>query len=252
MNYAFNEVGLVRAAQPDPLDGSKRFGYMRLKRYFDTAAKGVYSASDITDRKGNLKDWCGIFALWAIKTGGVDWVGMWKDGSGISSVERFEQTSLPEPGDVGCLVEYNHFNLIYSVSSDGIKTIDGNSYTKEMGNGLITGPSGLKPSSSFDAGFYTAFPSPLGKWKVKVGQWTWYYEFHKNGNAIWKDIEQPPRRKGTGKWQKSGAHMTITWDTGAVERWDLPLKVKQGEAQLGELVGQGRIIAASRIEKYWS
>jgi len=76
----------VAAALPDPGDPTKRKGWERLLDYFHKSAPGVWADNDITKFKGQIPDWCGIFALWAIKTGGVSWVGTWRRGHGIASV----------------------------------------------------------------------------------------------------------------------------------------------------------------------
>jgi len=130
-------------------------------------------------------------------------------------------------------------DLVHSVTGNSVQTIDGND------SGLVTGPSGPKLKTSFTAGFFTAFPSPVGRWSVQVGVWTWIYTFNKDGTAKWSDIRRPPTQSGAGTWEKTGGFLKISWDTGSVEQWDLPLKVK-GQ-QRGDLVGQGRIITANKI-----
>jgi len=130
-------------------------------------------------------------------------------------------------------------DLVYSVAGNSIQTIDGNST-----NGGVTGPSVLKLMTSFTAGFFTAFPSPIGKWSVQVGVWTWIYTFNKDGTAKWSDIRRPPTQSGGGRWEKTGDFLEISWDTGTREQWDLPLKFN---GQGGNLVGQGRIITASKM-----
>jgi hypothetical protein len=230
----------VAASQPDPADPKKRKGWERLLDYFHTAAPGVYQDSNIVSVHGPIPDWCGIFALWAIKSGGASWVGTWQDGKGISSVAGMVPTNLPQPGDVGAVKEDpQHMDIVYSVSSNTILTIDGNST-----NGGVTGPSGAKPKSSFTAGFFTAFPSPVGRWRVQIGVWTWIYTFNNDGTAKWTDIRTPPTESGGGTWEKDGDVMRISWDCGGHEEWDLPLKFKQ---QQGTLIGQGRIITANKI-----
>lgn len=230
----------VAASQPDPADPTKRKGWERLLEYFHTAATGVYNDANITKFGGDIPDWCGIFALWAIKTGGISWVGTWQDGKGISSVAGIIPTDSPEPGDVAAIKEWpEHMALVYSVTDNSIRTIDGNST-----NGGVTGPSDLKPKSNFTAGFFTAFRSPVGKWNVQIGVWTWIYTFHKDGTAKWTDIRTPPTQAGSGTWDKTGEFLEISWDTGSREQWDLPLKFS---GQQGTLIGQGRIITANKL-----
>jgi hypothetical protein len=149
-------------------------------------------------------------------------------------------TSSPLPGDVGAIKEApQHMDLVYTITGKSIQTIDGNSI-----NGGVTGPSSLKTISSFTAGFFTAFPSPVGRWSVQVGVWAWIYTFNRDGTAKWTDIRTPPAQSGGGKWDKSGDFLEISWDTGTREQWDLPLKFN---GQQGNLVGQGRIITARKM-----
>jgi hypothetical protein len=139
----------VAALQPDPADPTKRRGWERLLDYFHTAAPGVYKDANITRFHGPIPDWCGIFALWAIKASGVSWVGTWQDGKGIASVSGMIPTSSPLPGDVGAIKEApQHMDLVYTITGKSIQTIDGNSI-----NGGVTGPSSLKTINSFTAGF---------------------------------------------------------------------------------------------------
>jgi hypothetical protein len=202
---------------------------------------------------GPIVDWCGIFALWAIKKGGVGGgLGVWKKGSGISSVPGMFQTSSPLKGDVAAATLYKdgkpngaHMDLVFSVSADGrsIQTIDGND------GGKVTGPSSAKSKTSFTSGFYTAFLSPVGTWDVKIGDYNWIYTFNRDGTAKWSDIKPRPEMSGGGTWDNSGDVLKISWDPvppktiGSVEQWDTPLKVS---GQQGNFVGQGRIITANK------
>jgi hypothetical protein len=230
----------VAASQPDPADPAKRKGWERLLEYFHRAAPGAFQDDDITKLQGNIPDWCGIFALWAIKTGGVSRVGTWQRGKGIASVSGMMPTDSPLPGDVGAMKEDpGHMDIVYSVNGGSIQTIDGNST-----NGGVTGPSAVKLKTSFSAGFFTAFPSPVGTWNVQVGALTWIYTFNKDGTAKWSDIQSPPTQSGGGKWDKTGDFLEIFWDNGSREQWDLPLRF---HGQQGNLAGQGRIITANKV-----
>jgi hypothetical protein len=89
----------IAASESDPSDPSKRKGWQRLREYFSTAAPGVWAETVIvTAGAPGLPDWCGIGALWAIKTGGASWVGTWKQGFGISSVSGMAPTNTLAPG----------------------------------------------------------------------------------------------------------------------------------------------------------
>jgi hypothetical protein len=232
----------VDANAVDPADPTKRKGWQQLKDYFDVAAHGIWS-DDVVTKGGasGLPDWCGIFALWAIKKGGASWIGSWKQSFGISSVPGMTATRVPKAGDVTFMNAMpQHMSLVFSVpDQQHVTTIDGNN------SGLVTGPSQPKPISSFD-GFVTAFPSPVGTWDVHVGDWRWFYRFAEDGTARWTDISSPPQRKGGGTWMKIDASLVISWDTGSTEKWDLPL---QNTGQKGELIGQGRIIVAHRLQR---
>jgi hypothetical protein len=241
----------IAASLADPSDSTKRKGWQRLKEYFDTAAPSIWSDNVIENAGASgLPDWCGIGALWAVKTGGAPGVGTWIQGSGISSVSGMSKTDTPLPGDITAQVAApQHMSLVHSVDGPFVKTIDFNDV-----DGTVTGPSSNKAKTSFTAGFFTAFPSPVGKWRVQVGVWTWLYRFKADGSAAWSDIRQPPTESGTGQWEKTGSVMKITWaqwrdargvlQPGGEEHWDLPLQPK---GQQGELVGQGRIISADRV-----
>jgi hypothetical protein len=229
----------VAASMRDPADPTKRKGWERLLDYFHNAAPGVWHDADITKFQGDIPDWCGIFALWAIKAGGVSWVGTWRQGHGIASVSGMVPTNSPLPGDIGAVKESpQHMDIVYSVTNNTILTVDGNST-----NGGVTGPSGPKFVTSFTAGFFTAFPSPVGTWSVQVGAWAWIYTFNKDGTAKWSDIRHPPTQSGAGKWEKANT-LEISWDNGSREQWELPLKFS---GQHGNLVGQGRIVTANKI-----
>jgi hypothetical protein len=81
-----------------------------------------------------LPHWCGIFALWAVKTAALP-VGTWKMGGGIGHVAGFEVTSAPRRGDVAVLEHpHQHHAVVHSVYQDPkgatrVITIDGNSGT---------------------------------------------------------------------------------------------------------------------------
>ena len=96
-----------------------------------------------------LVSWCGIFATWAVITGGGN-CGTWMSGSRCSSMSKV--THNPKPGDVGYFNANQHHCIIASVNGDQIETIDGNSYdTDSGGNGAVT--SRMRSRSDF-AGFF--------------------------------------------------------------------------------------------------
>ncbi len=89
------------------------------------------------DSKPNgLVSWCGIFATWAVMTGGGN-CGTWDGGSRCSAMSKV--TRDPKPGDVGYFEKNAHHCIIASVNGNQIETIDGNSFDGgNGGNGAIT------------------------------------------------------------------------------------------------------------------
>ncbi len=201
----------IAASQADPADRAKRKGWERLKVYFDTAAPNVYP--NILKFPPQATDWCGIFALWALKAAGTPGadkpLGTWTDTQGIGQVPGMLPTSSPQKGDVAAVAEGSqHMDLVFSVSADGrsIQTIDGND-----AGGTVTGPSTSKPKTNFTAGFFTAFLSPVGTWDVKIGDYNWIYTFNRDGTARWSDIKPRPEMSGGGTWDNSGDFLKISW-----------------------------------------
>lgn len=163
----------VAATLPGDLDTASgrvhRQGWDRLLKYFRTSAplpgsveRTFYNEDDISYLTlpgvlAPMKSWCGIFALWAIKTAGMQ-VGTWIDGRGISDVAGFRLVHYlnVDRGDVGYVDQpYQHHFLVDEVYKDqfGVRmarTIEGNS----------------DPTSNFNfktrqlskvSGFYTCF-----------------------------------------------------------------------------------------------
>jgi hypothetical protein len=64
---------------------------------------------------------------------------------------------------------------------------------------------------------------PTGIWEVKVGVWTWIYQFYSSGEVSWHDAFNL-KSKGTGKFKITGLKMTFKWNKSqAIETWNLPL-----------------------------
>ena len=96
-----------------------------------------------------LVSWCGIFATWAVMTGGGT-CGTWDGGPRCSAMNRI--TTNPRPGDVGYFTANAHHCIIASVNGNQIETIDGNSYDGDSGgNGAVT--SRMRSRSDFAAFF---------------------------------------------------------------------------------------------------
>jgi len=222
--------------EPDEHGHKTRQGWNRLREYFckatghDPLPTSVEQAVKYHGRP--LPDWCGIFAVWAMKSAGLP-IGNWVFRRGIGAVPGMASTTSPQRGDVGFLNHgefkgHQHMDIIAEVNDDGtISTIDGNSTA-----GRVTGPT-PRPRSLFD-GFYTAFhpktvpATPQGLWLVHVGDWTWRYYFHSNNRVDWRDIKQPQLVRGWGAWEiGTGSRqvpvLRVNWQTGTIEEWDLPL-----------------------------
>jgi hypothetical protein len=95
--------------------------------------------------------------------------------------------------------------------------------------------------------------TPVGRWEVYVGVWAWNYIFRADNTVLWTDIVQPSViQPGTGTWSIDGTLLKITWFTGNVEEWRLPLTTNQviGEytdLENGDLVEQGSTIEARQL-----
>jgi len=122
-----------------------RWGYQKLLKYFRTSApqpgqlnQSVFNEDSIMylTTPGELAPcphWCGIFALWAIKTAGMI-VGNWVVSKGISVVSGFSQIKAGDvdKGDVGYVHKpFMHHFIIDNVFVQGgvrkVNTIEGNS-----------------------------------------------------------------------------------------------------------------------------
>lgn len=159
-------VHATQGAGIDPATHRKlRRGHERLLKYFSVSAPrpgfpgSTYYGDDnvrFIQTEGVLapcKHWCGIFALWAVKTAPVA-VGTWVDSLGIASVAGFNSTQVktPRPGDIAYRKLKNHHAVVFQVfnveGQTWVTTIDGNSGQTST----ITKNDG--PRSKWDA-FYT-------------------------------------------------------------------------------------------------
>ena len=117
----------ARKAGPHHNDRATRVGWERLTEYFNLAYGGAgagrYEEHHVKYLDGQWQSWCGIFALYCIKTAGVK-IGNWKNGVGIRSL--LKPTRDPKPGDIGYFVLNQHHCVIVAIDGDTITTIDGN------------------------------------------------------------------------------------------------------------------------------
>jgi hypothetical protein len=148
------------AGEADATGDKTRMGWQTLTEIFDVGYPSFprHIIKYIKHGKNNgkpgsssngLVSWCGIFATWAVITGGGT-CGTWEGGSRCSSMSKI--TRDPRPGDVGYFTSNAHHCIIASVNGDQIETIDGNSYDGSSGgNGAIT--SRMRSRHDF-AGFF--------------------------------------------------------------------------------------------------
>lgn len=147
---ARSKIGSVFSDVAGPADetGNKvRMGWETLTEIFDVAfptfPKQIIKYIKYGKNNGGpgsnpngLVSWCGIFATWAVMTGGGN-CGTWNSDARCSSMSKV--TRDPKPGDVGYFESKAHHCIIASVNGDQIETIDGNSFDGSGGgNGAIT------------------------------------------------------------------------------------------------------------------
>lgn len=144
------EAAVVAAKLPGGIDPANtrtlRLGHDRLLKYFRLSAPnpGVPDTTFFNEdaikylitpgQLAPMPHWCGIFALWCLKTANLQ-VGNWKMGFGISSVSGIKQI-IPKTkamkGDVGYVNNgFEHHFIIEEVFQEGgktkMRTIEGNS-----------------------------------------------------------------------------------------------------------------------------
>jgi hypothetical protein len=65
--------------------------------------------------------------------------------------------------------------------------------------------------------------SPVGDWRVAVGQWTWIYGFDASGNVTWRDPGNGQNGKGT--WKNAPGLINFQWaNSTTTESWKTPIK----------------------------
>ncbi|WP_439581599.1 eCIS core domain-containing protein [Dyadobacter bucti] len=142
-------IGKIEAKHAE---GSQRVGAKHLLDIFHLAAPGVWDDSVIQTAGVKMPSWCGIFSVWAHKRAGKD-IGTWQIGKGVSAFGTLQQTSSPQPGDIGYIDQpYQHHCIIVKVDGNNVHSIDGNSglYSEVKEN--------TRPLSTY-TGFFTAFGS---------------------------------------------------------------------------------------------
>lgn len=153
VEIAKSQVGLVNSrviGEPDETGQKTRQGWPHLIQYFSLAAPNTWSNEIVKYKRPGLPSWCGIFALWTLKSAGIN-VGNWRQGVGISAVSGIKTTLNPKVGDIAYIEKNQHHAIVWKVEGNNIITIDGNSGRQ---GGEIT--INARQRSKF-AGFYTAF-----------------------------------------------------------------------------------------------
>ncbi len=68
--------------------------------------------------------------------------------------------------------------------------------------------------------------TPIGLWIVKIGSVTRFYEFNNENKVIASPYAPPYGPTENGTWRMTGDWLTIAWESGQAETWDLPLYVE--------------------------
>lgn len=73
---------------------------------------------------GSNPEWCGIFALWVLKTAGLGAGVVWIVAKGF--LFRLPRTTSPKPGDVAYYTKFQHQAVVAAVRGDEVDLINGN------------------------------------------------------------------------------------------------------------------------------
>jgi len=116
----------------------ERFGWKRLKEYFEVAAKfteqhwkipGYLDGVRINNKRvPNDTQWCGIFATWVWITAGVPGIRWALPGVTGPDVQRVAGSAGISRGDIGVLTGglVHHF-IVADINATGVTSINGNS-----------------------------------------------------------------------------------------------------------------------------
>ena len=76
----------------------------------------------------------------------------------------------------------------------------------------------------------TELATPEGDWHIPEGNKTWLYRFLRNGEVRYQDLNGLAGKLGVlslddnvGKWVREGGAIKVSWRSGTVETWELPL-----------------------------
>lgn len=87
-----------------------------------------WSDADVADY-ARTKDWCGGFALWALREAGLASGVSWQDGIGFIAPANLPRVTEPSPGDILVVPEpFQHQAVVvsYEPTTGMVTTIDGN------------------------------------------------------------------------------------------------------------------------------
>lgn len=142
VSAARSKLGLIFSNQSGGVDetGEKvRKGWDHLQEIFGLALPNFppqvvkylkYGKNSDASNPNGLPSWCGIFATWAVMSGGGN-SGGWQSSNRVDAFKKL--TKDPKPGDVGNFEKNNHYCIIAAVNGDAIETIDGNSFDGASG-----------------------------------------------------------------------------------------------------------------------
>lgn len=87
----------------------------------------VYFADAAPQFVGLKPEWCGIFALWAMRQAGLGKGVQWKTGLGFVEPQKFPRVSMPKAGDLAYYDQpYQHQALVAGVRDERVDLINGN------------------------------------------------------------------------------------------------------------------------------
>lgn len=89
-----------------------------------------------------------------------------------------------------------------------------------------------------------------GGWKVKTDAGSYKYAFYGNGSCSWYRDNNILTPDGAGRWKYNENHLVINWDSGSVEHWDTPVKIKDQTGSWRTSDGQISYFTAEKTNIY--
>ena len=198
------------------------------------------SAHFMVDRAGNIGQFRALEDVaWHILAQSVNFIGI----EHILRAQAGEDLTSPQIAAsqnlLAALSERLHFPLVRIVGEaqsgqirEGTKELGVGVHQQFMGTFCGRGVFWETAMHRFGARVWDILPpqQPTGKWKVKVGDYHWIYIFDDSttdsGTARWQKlvITNPKTDKGHGTWTNNGNKFSISWETGSIEEWEIPLQ----------------------------